>query len=317
MLAIVAIVTPVFSILLLGLIAAKSKYVSEGAGALLAEFAFKVAMPALLFRATVSIGTTDAIPWSLAAGYFAAIAGVWIVSSLAVIVLLRRPAADSGAIAMSSCFGNTVMLGIPLALSAFGPGAAVPAALLISIETPLLWIIATLQVEAFRRGRAVGGRHPLFGVLIDLVKNPIVMALILGGLVRLSGLTVPPLADRILALLADAAVPMALFALGTSLAAFEIKGQRATLALILVGKMLLQPLFVFAVTALVMQLPPLWIGVATLLAAMPVGANAYLFAARYDTAVRSASGAIAISTVLAVGTVSLVLLLLRQVLPAP
>jgi predicted permease len=42
---------------------------------------------------------------------------------------------------------------------------------------------------------------------------------------------------------------------------------------------------------------------------MPVGANAFIFAAKYETAVGSVSGAIAVSTAVAVATVSAVLYL--------
>jgi len=51
--------------------------------------------------------------------------------------------------------------------------------------------------------------------------------------------------------------------------------------------------------------------VATLVAAMPVGANAFLFAAKYDRAVGSVSAAIAVSTVVAVGWSSVVLYFMR------
>jgi len=53
------------------------------------------------------------------------------------------------------------------------------------------------------------------------------------------------------------------------------------------------------------------LAVATVLAAMPVGANAYLFASRYDRAVGSTSAAVAASTAFAVVTVSVTLYLLR------
>jgi predicted permease len=49
-------------------------------------------------------------------------------------------------------------------------------------------------------------------------------------------------------------------------------------------------------------MPRVWAGVATLFAAMPTGVNAYLFAARYRVGETLASSAIALSTVLALGT---------------
>ena len=314
MLAIISIVVPVFGILGLGFLAARTNYLSEGAGRTIAEFAFKVAMPALLFRAMLAIGPLPGAPWRLAAAYVASILIVWTVTTVATRVLLRRPAIDAPAIAMGTVFGNTVMLGIPLTMMTFGPDAAAPIALLISIDTPLLWIIATLHIEFVRRGTsetkgsAVGA---LGQVLFDLARNPIVVPLIAGSLWRLTGIGIPTLLDRLLEILAGAAVPTALFSLGLSLAAYKIKGQAATLSFIVLVKLLIYPAVAYALAVWVFDLPPLWTSILLLFAAMPVGANAYLFAIRYDRAVNSVSASIAVSTALAVMTIAALLYVLK------
>jgi len=312
MLAILEIVVPVFSLILLGWAAARFGYLSEGTGKILAQFAFKVAMPALLFRATLNTGPWNGDPILLAVVYFGLLLSVWVAASLAARFLLRRPTADSPAIAMAACFGNTVMLGIPVALSAFGEAAAVPVALIITIDTPLLWLVATIQMELIR-AREQGSTFQLTalaGVTRDVFLNPIVLPLILGTIGREAGLVLPSIADKLLSLLQQAAVPTALVALGTSLVSFQLKGQRATISVILLLKMLVFPALVFFGTR-GLDLPPVWIAVATVLAAMPVGANAYLFASRYDRAVGSTSAAVAASTAFAVVTVSVTLYLLR------
>ena len=307
MLSILTIVTPVFGIILAGWMSARFRYLSEQAGRFLAEFAFKVAMPALLFRAMQQVGEISAALWKLVATYYGAVLLVWLAATLVTRFVLRRPGADAAPIAMGACFGNTVMLGIPLALSAFGEAAAAPIALLISIDTPVLWILATTHIEwALHQGGA-GAVTQMRAVALDLFRNPIVAALLIGTAWRLSGLVMPEIAEKMIALVAQAAVPCALFALGMTLAGFELKGQAPTLAAICILKMLLFPIFVYLLAAFVFDLSPLWTAIAILFAAMPVGANAYLFAARYDRAVRSVSGAIALSTALSIVTVSLVL----------
>jgi malonate transporter and related proteins len=314
MLAIIDIVAPVFGLMALGFLAARLRYLSDGAGGLIAEFAFRVAMPALLFRAMLAIGPMPAGPWQLIGVYFGAMIVVWITTSLLTWLLLRRPAVDGAAIAMGACFGNTVMLGIPLALTAFGPEAATPVALLISIDTPLLWIMATLHMESARRGAAPADSSRLAalrGVGLDLLRNPIVLPLVTGSLWRTTGLGIPKVLDRLLELLAGAAVPSALFALGMSLAVYEIKGQMRTLSLIVVMKLVAFPLLVLAFATWILPLPQLWLAIALLFAAMPVGANAFLFAARYQRAVNSVSAAIAVSTVFAIGSIAMILYFLR------
>lgn len=310
MFAILEIVLPVFSLILLGWAAVRFGYLGPGTGPVLAQFAFKVAMPALLFRATLNLGPWNGDPLMLAVAYFGALLLIWLATSLVSTLLLRRPAEDSAPIAMGACFGNTVMLGIPVALTAFGDAAAVPIALIITIDSPLLWLVATLQMEAIKaRGRGLE-LGVIAGVGRDVILNPIVLPLLLGTAGRQVGLVLPPIMDQFLALIAKAAVPTALVALGTSLVTFELKGQRGTISAILLLKMAAFPVLVFGATS-ALDLPPVWISVATLLAAMPVGANAYLFANRYERAVGSISAAVAVSTALAVMTVSVTLYLLQ------
>jgi malonate transporter and related proteins len=318
MFAILEIVLPVFGLLALGFVAVRWRYMSDGASRVVAEFAFKVAMPALLFRAMLAIGPMPGSPWRLIATYVGAVLILWVATTLLTKFVLRRPAADAPSIAMGVCFGNTVMLGVPLALTAFGPEAAAPLALLISFDTPLLWIIATLHIEAVRHGETTSGGSPLLalrGVLFDLLRNPIVLPLIAGTLWRFTELGIPRLLDRLLEMLAGAAVPAALFALGMSLAAYEIKGQTRTLSLIILLKMFAFPALVFVLGTWVFELPPLWLAIALLFAAMPVGANAFLFATRYERAVNSVSAAIALSTAIAVVTTAIVLYVLRTLTP--
>lgn len=312
MLAILTIVIPVFGIMLAGWMTERWRYLPEGAAKIIAEFSFNIAMPALLFRAMQGIGEVPEGPWKFVVAYFGGVAFVWIIAALITAFALRRSAADGAAISMGSCFGNSVMLGVPLVLGAFGPDAAAPLGILISLDSLLLWVIATLHIEwAGRQGRTGSLLSAIGGVVWDLVRNPVVMGVVVGTIWRVAGLGVPELADRFLALLGQAAVPAGLFAMGMSLASYRIAGQLPTLVTIFTMKLILMPIVVYTLAGPVFGLPPVWVAVATLTAAMPVGANAFLFAAKYDRAVGSVSAAIAVSTVAAVGWLSVVLYLLR------
>ncbi len=312
MLAILTIVTPVFGIMFAGWLTERFRYLPEDSAKVIALFSFNVAMPAFLFRAMQEIGEVPEAPWKFAVAYFGGVVLVWAAATLITQFMLRRSLADGASISMASCFGNTVMLGVPLALSAFGPDAAAPLGILVSLDSLVLWLIATVHIEwATRRERTVPLLLAIAGVVADLLRNPIVMSIVIGTIWRVIGLGVPDLVDRFLALLGQAAVPTGLFAMGMSLATYRITGQLPTLATIVLMKLVLMPLAVYMLAGPIFGLPPVWVAVATLAAAMPVGANAFLFAAKYDRAVGSVSAAIAVSTVAAVGWSSAVLYLLQ------
>jgi predicted permease len=308
MLAILTIVIPVFGVMFAGWVTERWRFLPEGSAKTIALFSFNVAMPAFLFRAMQEIGEVPEAPWKFVVAYFGGIVIVWVAAALVARTVLHRSAADGAAISMGSCFGNTVMLGIPLALTAFGPDAAAPIGILVSLDSLVLWVIATLHIEwANRQAQTTPFFRAVGGVVLDLVRNPVVMGIVAGSVWRIAGLGVPELADRFLALIGQAAVPSGLFALGMSLATYRIAGQMPTLATIFAMKMLLLPVVVYFLAGWVFNLTPVWVAVATLFAAMPVGANAFLFAIKYDRAVGSVSAAIAVSTVVAVGTASAVL----------
>ncbi|MEP7173255.1 MAG: AEC family transporter, partial [Aestuariivirga sp.] len=94
---------------------------------------------------------------------------------------------------------------------------------------------------------------------------------------------------------------------GLSLATYSLRGQWSGMAVLIVMKMVLMPLLVFLALHYLVSVPPLWAKVAVLLAAMPTGANAFLFAHRNEESVAAVSAAIALGTGLAAITVSLLL----------
>jgi predicted permease len=303
----------VFGLIAIGWIAARIGYVPLSAGPALSEFAYKILIPALLFRAMATMAPPAQSPWLLAATYTSTVAILWIIATLATLLLLRRPAADAPAIAMASCFGNGLMMGIPIILLVFGPEAATPVAILTTCDSIILWMLGTMHMEAALRRTGGGSLASLGKTILDLIRNPIIAAILIGTAWRWTGIPTPDLADKLIVLLGGAAIPVALTALGVTLARYEIKGQAPTLALITVLKLIAFPALALWIGIAVFDLTPLWAGALAVFTSMPVGANAFVFAARYERAVGSVSAAVAISTLLAVLTVTATLAILQAI----
>jgi malonate transporter and related proteins len=306
LIAVLSIVTPVFALMALGYLAARLRYLPEGAGGILSQFAFKVAIPVMLFRSMLTAPPLQGSPWRLLAAYLAMVALLWLAATLVAALVLGKPADDHAAFAMSSTFGNTVMLGIPISVMAFGEQATTLLAILIAVEATLLWVVATLHMEIARRGRDMS-ISALGGVFRDLAANPIILSLVFGLAGRAAGVTLPAMPDRLFALLGQAGVPTALFALGMVLATFRLGGEKPTLAAICALKLFAMPALAYLLAQHVFGLPPLFTAVLIMHCAMPVGANPFLFATRYDRSPATISAAIVASTLVAVITVSALL----------
>lgn len=308
--SVLSTVLPVFGLIALGFSAARFGLLPEVAGKGLGDFVFTIAMPALLFRTMITVPPPSAAPAALLITYFGANFITWIAATLLTRRPLARPGSDAPSIAMASCFGNTVMLGFPLGLSHFGEAAAAPMALIVALHAPVLWTLATLQQEWSDRE----GGQPMLAhagtVASDLLRNPVILGVVSGSVWRMTGIGLDPVLDKMLGLLGQAGIPGALFALGMSLVRFEVRGQIGTVQAILTLKLLFMPLVAALLAYGVFALPPIEAGAILLLAACPTGANAYLFAARFERATGSVSASVALGTAISAITISLLLLLI-------
>ncbi|MBL8895742.1 MAG: AEC family transporter [Rhizobiales bacterium] len=309
MAAILITILPVFGLIAIGFVSAKTRFIGTSATQGMSLFVFNLALPALLFRTMILMEQQGAELVPLWIAYFGGLILVWFAASIAARFV---PALHGGgaAAAMSSTFGNVVMLGLPLTLSHFGEAGAVPASFIVSVHAPLLWLVATLHFETARQGKAPSIMRLLAQLAREFTRNPIVLALILGSAWRATGIGLHPVIDRTLELLAGAGVPAALVALGLSLAGYSLKGQANAIVVLIILKMILLPIVIWIFAAKIVGIPPLWVEVAVLIAAMPTGANAYLFAQRYETAIPAVSGAIAVGTAFALFTSAVLLWLM-------
>ncbi len=308
--AIVTTVLPVFGLIVVGYGLAKANIIDGVAGRGITLFVFNVAIPAFLFRTVASMTSQEGAPWALWIAFFGGLAMAWILAAVVSHFVESLNVSGGAAASMATGFGNLALLGTPLGLAHFGDGIAVPLGMILSIHAPVLWFSATLHRELARNAAAFSIIDTGQTLLRMLATNAIILGLLAGGLWRLTGLGLHPVPDRMLAMLSDAGVPTALVALGVSLAAYNLKASWGGMFVLIALKMIAMPAFVFLLARHAVTLPPLWIKVAVLFAAMPTGANAFLFAQRNDEAVPAVSGAVALGTGFAAITASILLWLM-------
>jgi malonate transporter len=303
-------VLPVFGMIVLGYGFAKARIFDAAAGRGITLFVFNVAIPALLFKTVATMGPQQAAPWQLWLAFFGGLAVTWVTAAVVSRAVPSLNVSGGAAASMAAGFGNLALLGTPLALAHFGQQVAIPLGMILSVHAPILWFTAMLHRALFQ----ASGNFSLPGTARDLFRNlatnAIVLSLLAGTLWRLAGLGLHPVAGSMLEMLADASVPTALFALGVSLAGYALKGSWSGMFTLIGLKMLLMPVLVFLMVRYVVSIPPLWAQVAVLFAAMPTGANAFLFSQRNEEAVAAVSGAIALGTALAALTASVLLYLM-------
>ncbi len=307
--AVIDVILPVFGLIALGYFAARTGWVKDGAVDGLTRIVFDVAVPILLFRTMVDIRLPDVSPWGLWAAYFLGCAVTWLPAMMTARVLLARPYDTCAVVGFTGAYANTVLLGLPLILKAYGDAGTIPLVIILSIHLPVMTFCATLNVEAARGSRASMGKLAR-ETLFSLFRQPLIIGLLGGVAFRQTGLDLPTFVDQIMENIGKGAIPFALFAMGLTLKRYGLAGDIPAASIVTGFKLVIHPLAVWFLASQVFDLPPVWVGVATVFAASPSGINAYLFAARYGVAVSAVSSAIAIGTALSAVTISAVLILL-------
>jgi len=292
------IVLPIFALIAMGAIAGAVGLVSDRAADGLSEFVFVIAIPILLFRTLATAPAPEAQPWGYWGAYFGALAAVWMLTA----AMARRGFGLAGPevpiLSFTTVQANTVFIGIPLILQVYGEAGATPMFLLIAIHLPVTMTVATLLVE-----RAAGGSgDPIHAMLRKLLLHPILVGIMAGVAWRLTGLPLPAFAAASTKLMADAAAPAALFALGMTLKRYGLGAPPRLVAAVAVLKLGVQPGIVYLLAFHLLPMPPVWAAVAVLFAACPCGVNGYLLASRYGVGVALSSSAVAATTGLAVLT---------------
>ena len=227
--ATMAIVLEVFALIAIGYGAAAFNLLKPEIGDGLGDFVFLVAVPVLVFRTLSGASFDGPSPWLLWFSFFTAAFVTWFAGGLLTRRVFGRDARASVIGGISSVFGNTVLVGIPVVYSVFGPDGAVPLLLIISIHMPLMMTLSSILIE---RAEIADGIKQTGTSLVSvfskvartLIRNPVIIALFAALLFRQTGLTLSGVPGAIADQLAAAAVPCALFSLGMSLKKYGIRG---------------------------------------------------------------------------------------------
>ncbi len=304
------IVLPVFALILTGWIARRSGVFSAHAAGELNRFVVWLALPALLFDII-----SKAKPAEIWQPGFIAAFGLGCLLVFVITLAIRRrtvPLADAAIDALGSSYANTGYIGFPLALAAIGP-AALPATLIASIITVCaVFALAIVLIETGLQAESRPGALVL-KVGKSLVKNPLLVAPVLGAFFPLTGAAVPEALGSFLKLLGGAASPCALVSLGLFLAEKRVvsagsaaAGARAV-GLLIGLKLFLQPLATYVLASHVFRLPPGLTHAGVLLAALPTGTGPFMLAEFYRREAGVTSRAIIGSTLLSIVTLTVYL----------
>lgn len=223
-----------------------------------------------------------------AAMLFSSLLPVSAVAAVAVIVIYaliarfawRRPMGETVIGSLSAGQVNSNNIGLPLSLYLLG-SAAYPAPVIL-MQLLVFTPISLTILDAVTSARASLGR-----TLLRTATNPLIIGSLLGTLVSVAGITLPPIVMDPVQLLADAAVPVLLISYGMSLHGQRVlgtRGHRRDVILASALKLFLMPAVAWAAATFVFGLSAHEVLIVTVLAALPTAQNVFNYSQRYGVA---------------------------------
>jgi len=308
---IVGLISPFFGLIALGFLAGRLVRHPVSGLAWLNVFIIYIALPALFFQ----LLSKTPVEKLASVGFIAATTlgtfAIFVTGFAIALVRSRGNVPNATVQGLAGAYGNIGYMGPGLSLVALGPSAAVPVALIFCFDNTLHFIMAPLLMALGGERRGSPGTIAL-SVVQRIFTHPFIIATIVGVGAAALGVVPPEPVDRFLGLLANAAAPCALFAMGVTLALRPLKRIPPELGFIVPLKLVLHPILVWLVLGLFGSFDPVWVQSAMLLASLPTATNVFVIAQQYEVWVERASAAVLVTTVLSAATVTLLLYLITS-----
>lgn len=240
---VLGIIFPIFAAAALGFGLVRFSVFGAADMQVLGRYVLNIALPALLCGAIARRDLGEVLNagymWVFALGGLATIAVMYLLVWAQGVGPARRAVAAMGA----SC-PNSGYVGFPVMLLVFPDLAGVILALNFVVENFLLIPLCLVLMELSRPRAGRSLLHVLGGVFLNLLKRPMVLGLLAGFAISLSGVSLPGPVLRTLDMLAASSSALALVVIGGSLAGLSVAGDKWLGSQIALGKLLLHPALV-------------------------------------------------------------------------
>ncbi len=231
---IIEVLAPLSFLIILGFIINKGNLITKNTTIKMNKVVFSIFLPTLIFYNLYTAKIQQIFNWTVIifAGVFTIVVFLF---SLIIIPLIENENSKRSVLIHCVFRGNIVLLGLPIVTELYGFEGTALVTLIISVVTPLYNVLAVLCFEIFNKSE-----FNLKRASINIFKNPLIIASILGLVALFIDLQLPYIVEKFLSDIARTASPLALILLGGY---FEIRHSEFRLIVIgLIGRLVLVPL---------------------------------------------------------------------------
>lgn len=297
--AILNIVLPIFLVIGLGYSLRRVGFLREETRGALSRLVFYVSAPALLARATAS----NSLDQTFNPPVFLVVIVVSIlIGAGTYIVCFRSSSSRRGVIAQGAFRSNQVFVGLPVVIYAYGEESVSAVAVLISFVVIIYNFLGAVLLILPQQDKSVQMSTILARTSLGVLRNPLIIACIMGILFSLTGLGLPLALDRALALVGRTAAPLALIVVGAGIDFHRLRNDLRTTILVSLVKTILYPALVFiGLKMLGLSGPDLRLPV--MIFASPIAVVSYIMARELGGDEKLASSLVVGSTLISLVTI--------------
>ena len=304
-------IAPIFVVIALGHVLRRGGIPSTDFWNLNDKLVYWLLFPSLLFYKMATLELSGRLLGSFAATIYMGF-GSAVLFALVTGLLFRldRPVWTS---VIQGCARHNTFIALAVAERVFGADGLALAALVSAMLIPVTNVtVVTLMVPLLQRDREGSFARAVAG---ELLRNPILMAVVLGVAVNLSGVEHVPVLYDVTRMLGAAALPIVLLCVGANIRVRAMAAAAAPTLLSIAGKMVVFPI-VIALTGAAIGLAPEAIVTVMIFGAVPTAASAYTLARQMGGDAPAMAGMVTIQTALAFLTLPFTLSLAQYVLGA-
>ncbi|MDD7909466.1 AEC family transporter [Pseudovibrio exalbescens] len=295
-------VLPVFAAVVLGYVFGWMKLFSKSESIIINKTVFYVFLPALLFK-LVAQAPFDKFEYLYVVGYILAEVLVYGVTFVVAYKGFGRCVRESLLLGMGAAFCNHTFFILPIAEVLYGHDATLPVISVIVIDNLLVLGGTVLALELMSKN---GNGSPFHNLCATFYTNPNIMALVLGLMVNLAGISTDNGIGIYADFLGSAAAPASLFALGLVLSTQQLNVTSPLVWGVTALKLAVVPAMGWVLFELAFSLPPFWVGPGVLVAAGPSGVLAFVIGVQYEVPEELLAQVILMTTFFSVITVTAV-----------
>ncbi len=298
---------PFFSLIAVGFLLVKGFKLPTSLTTLLTKFLFNIAMPVMLFGVMSKFHSQPKMDHRLIIAYFGGSLILFVLGLIYAKYVLKLTSKEGAVYGIGGIFSNNVMIGIPIIMLFMGKSAIAVSALIISVNTMLLWSLVSFTIEWAEHGSF--SAKGIFSTFKGVLKNPIILGIIIGLIVSETELPIPAVMDSGINLVSKIVSPLSLLVLGMGLARYRVKANLKVTLNLTASKLILHPLLIW-IMARLLGLPEFETKAIVILGSIAMGMNVYLMALKFKVIEDVVASSILLTTMLSALTTPLIVVLI-------